>query len=313
MNRKCPICQKEVKPSDSNHYFRCNNTIPKTEAKYEFISYNFPYISNKENLKLEYEDNLKSLPSLKMEFGIDFKSVIFLLDYHGIIKRSMSESSKLISVPKYKQTCNNKYGVDNVSKLNTIKIKKQQTFLKHYGVDNIWKSEEYYEWLHKHMLEKYGAKSVSNISGTANYWGWKTLTDEEKKDRLKKLLSNFSSKLELRVKKILEELNLVFEHQIFIKNYSFDFLIGDKLLLEVNGDYWHANPKFYSHDDEFFFRNGKTSKEIWDKDFKKIKLSSQYGYSVLTLWESDLNSMDDNEIKTTILNKIDLINSNKKL
>ena len=84
-------------------------------------------------------------------------------------------------------------------------------------------------------------------------------------------------------------------------------------MIEVNGDYWHANPKFYSNNDVFFFRNGKTSEEIWNKDLKKLELAIRSGYNVLTLWESDLNSMDDNEIKTTILDNSLLINSNKKI
>lgn len=28
---------------------------------------------------------------------------------------------------------------------------------------------------------------------------------------------------------------------------QYDFIIGDKILLEVHGDYWHANPKKYEN------------------------------------------------------------------
>jgi hypothetical protein len=306
MNKTCPFCQSEIKQYDANHIYRCNPSITKSEAKFQFISYNNPYISKYGNLLMEYEERLKSLPVLIKEFNIDSKAITFLLDYHGIKKRTLSESAKLISVPKYKKTCLTKYGVDNVSVLDSIKIKKKDKFTENYGVDNIWKSEEYREWLNSHMLEKYNAKSVPNLHGNSDSWGWNKLTKEEKQDRLKTLHSNFTSKLELRVKEIIKSLNIDFEHQYYLKGQAFDFLVGGRLLIEVNGDYWHANPLLFTADDMFFFRGEISSKDIWSKDKAKIQMGLNEGFITLTLWESELKDMSDDNI---ILRIVECLNN----
>jgi G:T-mismatch repair DNA endonuclease (very short patch repair protein) len=82
---------------------------------------------------------------------------------------------------------------------------------------------------------------------------------------------------------------------------SFDFLINDNFLIEVNGDYWHANPKLFKESDTFFFRDGVTANEIWLKDHNKLKMAKKEGFKILTLWESDINKASDDEIKKEIL------------
>ena len=67
-----------------------------------------------------------------------------------------------------------------------------------------------------------------------------------------------------------------------------DFVRNNKII-EFNGDFWHANPKYYHEDDLMFWSEGKqrTAKEIWERDAKREKELIELGYSVLVIWESD--------------------------
>jgi hypothetical protein len=71
------------------------------------------------------------------------------------------------------------------------------------------------------------------------------------------------------------------------KPYYFDFRYKNKII-EYNGDYWHANPKFYDKDYEY--KNGIHASDIWEKDKTKQLLAEQAGFSVLTIWDSDYKS-----------------------
>lgn len=167
--RSCPYCLQKLN-GGSAHIFFCgvkfNPNKTKEIIKKEFLEYNFPAIAKKDTLISEYHLGLKSLPDLKKKYGIDFKSILFLLEFYQIPKRTLSSSATQISQKKHKKTCKKRYGVENVSQLDSVKNKKAQTFLEHYGVDNIWKSSGFKTWLRKHMIETYGVGSLPNIMET---------------------------------------------------------------------------------------------------------------------------------------------------
>ena len=332
--KKCPFCKKEIKKYDGNHIYRCSNLKDKNEIKFKFIEYNFPVISKKEVLVQQYEINLMSLPDIKDKYNIDYKSILFLLDYYKIKKRSISESAKKISCKKYIKTCNEKYGVDNVSQINEVKEKKKKTFIKNYGVDNIWKSKEYYDWLHKFMINKYGKKSVPNINGNANPFNikgiseedkwkrikkankgttkyWNSLSDDEKnkliQKRCKNLVTNYNSKLESRVSEILSQFNIEHTKQFWINRKSYDIRINKtKYIIEVQGDFWHGNPQLYCENDKLNHPlKPILAKELWEGDLKKRKNAEKYNYVIIYLWESDINKMNDEEILNNILEHIE--------
>lgn len=87
---------------------------------------------------------------------------------------------------------------------------------------------------------------------------------------------------------ILKKLNLKYKYNKIIKNVGqFDFIINDNILIEVHGDYWHANPKFY----------GIGKKEINErqkykiqKDKEKISGAIRFGFSLIKFWEFDLKN-----------------------
>lgn len=293
--------------------------IEKLSAKFPFATYDL--------LHRLYVLEEKSLPDIRKEYGIDFKAMKDLLTYYNIPLRTISQSRLTTTAKtKIKQTLEKTYGVSNPSQLDWVKEKKKKTFLSHYGVDNIWKSETYYKWLDDYMLIHYGAKRI-----TTNPWGWQgagkkrkderirklwdgrdewwsSLDDEERSKIMAKLCSKntFGSKIESRVREALDRIHISHKRWVSIGNRNFDFKIdGCKILIEVNGDFWHANPSKYAASDIIPFPDGhRKAKDIWEKDEKKRLTAEQNGYRVLVLWEEALKSMSDKEVETWLLKQI---------
>lgn len=80
---------------------------------------------------------------------------------------------------------------------------------------------------------------------------------------------------ELKVKSILDELDLAYIREKRVGKYSIDFYLGFKTCIEVQGLYWHNQPKRI-----------KTDKR------KKAYLNS-LGYKVIYLWDNELESAKD--------------------
>ena len=73
---------------------------------------------------------------------------------------------------------------------------------------------------------------------------------EIKLKQLKKIRDNFlktkkETKPEKEIRNMLEKNNIEFEPQKEIGYYLCDFAIKNKIIIEVQGDYWHGNPKIY--------------------------------------------------------------------
>lgn len=280
-----------------------------------------------ENLYKWYVTEQKSLPVIYKEFGLDFRACQDLLKHYGISIRNISESRLTKSgKEKIKQSFISKYGVENPSQLESVKEKKRQTFLKHYGVDNIWKSKKYYEWLTDYMLLKYGVKRIST-----NGWGWSEEGQNKKQERIQKLWkgrdkwwislsdeeqsefmrilcsSNTScSKIEDKIQSGLDRLHIRYKRWVGIGNKNFDFKVsGTNILIEVNGDFWHANPKIYKAEDIVSLPGKPVKAEnIWMKDIKKRLTAESNGYKLLTVWESELNRMSDEQIDKWLITNI---------
>lgn len=71
--------------------------------------------------------------------------------------------------------------------------------------------------------------------------------------------------------------------------YFYDFAdLHNKLIIEYNGDMYHANPDVYSENDHPHpFRKEITSGEIWEKDRLKFETAQKLGYKLLTIWDSE--------------------------
>ena len=91
-----------------------------------------------------------------------------------------------------------------------------------------------------------------------------------------------NTKPELKMKEILNDLNIPFEHQFRLKNHIFDFHIPNtNILIEVDGDYWHGNPKM-------FRKLSKRQLKQKQRDIKNNQLAKENNYILLRFWENDI-------------------------
>lgn len=107
-----------------------------------------------------------------------------------------------------------------------------------------------------------------------------------------KLLSSFScklSKLHRKIKKELKLEKLGFISEQRVDKYFVDEINKDKkIIIEINGDYVHANPKSFAYDSIIKLPgNIYTAAEKWESDKRKIDILTSMGYRVITIWESD--------------------------
>lgn len=101
--------------------------------------------------------------------------------------------------------------------------------------------------------------------------------------------SNRVTKIHKKVKDFFNLVKLGFKSEQLVDKYFADELNENKkIIIEINGDYVHANPKKYSEESIIKLPNSVyTAKEKWEMDnFKKEKLES-LGYTVMVVWESD--------------------------
>lgn len=137
----------------------------------------------------------------------------------------------------------------------------------------------------------------------------KEFTVIEKNNKLlenaRKLIKHTNiSKLELRIQKILNDLNISYTANKFIHSNNFDLIFDNKIILEINGDYWHANPEKYKASDIISYPNKNyiSAEKIWNRDkIKKQKIESK-GYNVYYLWETEIKQMTDKNIIEFIFN-----------
>jgi len=82
---------------------------------------------------------------------------------------------------------------------------------------------------------------------------------------------------------ILDDLKIDYEEEKVVGYWSFDFfLIKSNTYLEVDGDYFHSNPRFYTEP------KTKTQKINWYRDLKKNKFCAKMGMSLVRFWEHDI-------------------------
>lgn len=179
-----------------------------------------------------------------------------------------------------------KYGVEYAAQNEDFKINRKYCILKYGETEGIEKYKEICYNRGKSTRLEYFIKKYGNIDGPIKYL-----------DRQKNFLCSKNgciSKLNIIFSDMLKSLNIEFESEFSIPyndSYKkYDFKIGNNLI-ELNGDFWHANPKTYYSDDILSFPGGKvTAKDIWEKDKLKKDIAINNGYNILYFWENEINN-----------------------
>tara|TARA_R110000782_G_scaffold120113_1_gene210981 strand:- start:1147 stop:1974 length:828 start_codon:yes stop_codon:yes gene_type:complete len=119
-------------------------------------------------------------------------------------------------------------------------------------------------------------------------------------DNLLKSGKTRRSGLEIGFEDVLEELGLIFTHSFYVPSIKkiYDFYLPEyKILIEVDGDFWHCNPKKYNEP------VCKSQEINLINDEFKTKWAKDNGYKLLRFWEEDINN-NINSVKQTLLENI---------
>jgi len=173
-------------------------------------------------------------------------------------------------------------------------------------------------------IEKYGEEKGIEIWKSRQEKWIKTLdskSDEEKMEILRK--KTFANKA---YSNISQELFFsIIENEMVDKKKCFFYLLNEEKILEHGkdifkpdfiynnkiieffGNYWHANPKFYSNFEKKIRRGTKnySVESIWKIDEYRLNFFKKNGYEVLVIWEEDYRK----DKKTTIKKCIEFLNS----
>jgi very-short-patch-repair endonuclease len=100
----------------------------------------------------------------------------------------------------------------------------------------------------------------------------------------------------------MNEINLFPEQEYQIKYYVVDFCFPEiKLVIEAQGDYWHANPEFMK--ERKLAEPNHIQKKMIRNDKAKDTYLKNHGWTVLYFWERDIHNKTDaclEEITNTI-------------
>jgi G:T-mismatch repair DNA endonuclease (very short patch repair protein) len=228
---------------------------------------------------------------------------------------------------KKKKTFIKNYGVDNIFKnelfkdwisennfawnLTKIDIEKRIEKQKK-SILNFWNDKNNEDYINKiknnnkkkyqNFIESLSDNELSIYNKKKGEW-WYKLSDEQKSEFFKKRY-RFSSSIETTISNTLSLLGIEHSRQKRINKYFYDIHITNtKILIEVNGDYWHCNPLFYKKDDyvKFPLKEIKCN-EIWEKDKLKNNIAKDKGYVIIYIWEYDIKN--SNNLKELVLNKL---------
>lgn len=105
-----------------------------------------------------------------------------------------------------------------------------------------------------------------------------------------KQLKGLKTSIERRVDEELHKLGVEdYKYCKIIGGKQYDFIIGKYILLEVHGDFWHANPLLYGDGDG---KKPLTERQKFKqkRDIEKKEYAENNGYTIFYIWEHDINN-----------------------
>lgn len=154
----------------------------------------------------------------------------------------------------------------------------RHTLFKHLIVQEDFKKDFYNPSLsHAYVGRKYNVRDW-----TIRKWRLKEIGN------YKQMTDTFLCKSvpEIKVEEVLEDLDLAYMYEKQIMNWKVDYYLGNKTIIEVQGEYWHSLEK------------------VKEKDERKFTELKDNGYTIIEIWENEVNDIE--LIKTKILNQMGL-------
>lgn len=270
------------------------------------------------NVQDDYVERLKKLKNLKQSTGITKERCVLKYGEIEGVKRwkqyiEKQAASNGFEYKKEKHGWSKKqYDAYNKKRSSTL-----ENFISRYGEDEgTIKWQEYcdrqsYTKSRDYFIDKYGEKEGNERwlkiikmrarSQDVCFCMQKyNLSYKEAYKIIKRRQFHRSSRLELDITQQLIDEEIIekdvysyFTKQFCLLDYDeymikyFDITsISKKKIIEINGDYWHCNPRIYN-ESYYIEQKDKNAKEIWESDKKKLDLAKKNGYNVFVIWEYD--------------------------
>jgi hypothetical protein len=95
-----------------------------------------------------------------------------------------------------------------------------------------------------------------------------------------------NTKPQIIINSLLNDMDIKYQNEKIYKYYSVDnYLIDSNLIIEVMGDYFHANPSKYNNYNQL---NKMQQKDVIRDKRKHTYIKKYYNIEILYLWESDI-------------------------
>lgn len=224
----------------------------------------------------------------------------------GIPNRFCSKQCAGKGKPLMCVICNKKFLPSNrktktCSKDCAIQLKSLKTTAWHEQMDSVYKEKHFSGIISKTAKTRRLNKTPSWNSGKTGIYSPETI-EKIRKAALKQLAEGKYRKtsIEKKMEQLLTRMKLNYQYSFITQNVQFDFYLKDYgILIECDGDYWHANPKFYPNEEEFTL----TQKRIRKKDLLKNEIAKNIGFQLLRFWEYDINYHIDH-VEQCIINAL---------
>lgn len=328
----CEICGKHGRINHiSEHIKRYHKELDLFSSEIKIIEYILDRVYSCEDtvpLIAEYTSGV-SADEIAKKYNISKGLFVKLMHLKNIQVRGIKEANgQKFTKDKVKKYFVEKFGVDNPSKVEEIKQKKTKTHVENFGSTNNFGIKEILDKAKKRLKEKYQStefidamkekykktlrerygdkiKNVSQIKSVREKISsshkeiCRKMSKEEKFQmtlEARKSMANINvSKIELQIQEALNILGIAYEKNKQIDKYNCDIVIGKKIVIEVQGDLFHANPSIYKGTDIIPVIK-KMAFEIWGKDEMKKEHLRKNGFKVIWLWEKEIRRKSVEEV-----------------
>lgn len=289
----------------------CGKPVKFHGYQYGFSKFCCPSCAGKD------EEVQKKLKNTKInKYGENYPDIIIKKGKLTKFKRYGDENYN--NKEKSKQTCLERYGVDNPMKSAQFLEKSKQTCLEKYGANCFLTSDEflnkkgyYIEKSKQTRLERYGVDCAMKTSiikeqvkqTCLERYGadWNCMRPEAKNSR------NYNSKPNEDFANLLKQHDIQYEHEFYLNGKSYDFKIGSTLI-EINPTATHNinwNPY-----------GGKIISKLYH--YEKTQLARENGYNIINVWDWDdvdkilylINQKQIIYARSCVLKEVDVKNTN---
>ena len=198
--------------------------------------------------------------------------------------RGLKQNGSSKCLEKARATSLEKFGVENASSLLEIKEKRKRTNIERFGVENTFQNEEIKLKIQETNISRYGHVNPSAFC--------------PRNIKISKPHFQLSSALLAQGIPHTNEVVVKFENG---RGALVDIMLSETLGIEVQGDYYHANPLKYDKEHLIKrFTGAVKAKEIWDLDRERANNLALVGVKIIQVWEAEIKQDLESVVKRIV-------------